>query len=66
MGKVFCIIGRSGVGKSTLERKVSERLNFKRLISCTTRPMRGGEKEGIDYYYINNDDFQKLQEDNQL
>lgn len=59
MGKIYCLLGKSAVGKSTIEKELSK-LGLKRIISSTTRPMRSGEAQGVDYNYINNDEFYTL------
>ena len=72
MSNLFVISGPSGVGKGTLIKKVQElyKKNDKPLylsISCTTRKPRAGEKDGIDYYFINEKEFlSKVQSDNLL
>ena len=43
MHKLFCIIGRTGSGKSTLVKKAANELGLKILKSYTTRPMRESE-----------------------
>jgi guanylate kinase len=48
------VIGPSGVGKTS----VIERLNLKYVPSDTTRAARPGEKEGVDFYFLNN--YQKI------
>ncbi len=50
----------SGTGKSTLIRLLCERyLNIKHSVSTTTRKPRGAEQDGVDYYFISEDAFQK-------
>jgi len=49
----------SGSGKSTIEKMLEEN-GIKRIISYTTRPMREGEVEGRDYYYVTEEEFNKL------
>jgi guanylate kinase len=60
-GKVIVISGPSGVGKTSLYKKVLEsvkdKLDFS--ISVTTRTPRADEKEGADYLFISNDEFKK-------
>jgi len=57
-GKVFIITGPSGVGKGTIFREVlGQRPELAFSVSCTTRPRRPGEKEGVDYYFIGKDEF---------
>lgn len=53
MHKVFCIIGRTASGKSTLVRKASENMGLKILKSYTTRDMREDEtSETTDHIHI--------------
>ena len=53
--KVLCIIGSSGSGKTTIERLLEQTfpLHFKRVVSCTTRPMREGETQGVEHQFVN-------------
>lgn len=50
-GALIVLSGPSGVGKSTLARRL-ERRGFERSVSATTRPPRRGEKEGREYYFM--------------
>jgi len=65
---LFVISGPSGAGKGTIVKRVLERLPDLHLsISATTRPPRGDEKDGIDYYFLDDSAFdQKLAEDDFL
>lgn len=58
-GKLFVFSGPSGVGKGTLKEKLFEefadQLAFS--VSATTRSPREGEKDGIDYFYISQQEF---------
>lgn len=60
-GKLFVLSGPSGAGKGTLRKKVFESVQGIRFsISCTTRPPRQGEREGIDYRFISEEAFLSL------
>ena len=49
----------SGAGKTTISKKIQQKYqNFKISVSHTTRKPRPNEVEGIDYYFINESDFQ--------
>ena len=54
MGRIFYIFGKSATGKDSFYRKLlsDDRLGLKGIVSYTTRPMRAGERDGIDYHYI--------------
>jgi guanylate kinase len=48
----------SGVGKTTIARRVMEQRNdVGYSVSCTTRKPRGGEKDGIDYHFLSDAEF---------
>lgn len=54
------ITGQSASGKSYLLDKLIELGLCKKVISYTTRQPREGEKEGIDYYFISDDQFNRM------
>lgn len=61
MGKLFVFSGASGVGKSTVLKKVmSGRTDLSFSVSATTRPPRPGEEEGVAYYFISKEQFEDL------
>ena len=58
--KLFIISGPSGVGKSTvIHRALQNFTDFYFSVSATTRCARPGEKEGIDYFFIGKEEFEK-------
>ena len=58
--RLFVISGPSGSGKSSLISDVLKDLdNFDKSVSATTRSMRKGEKDGVQYYFISKEDFEK-------
>ena len=60
MGHVFVITGPSGVGKGTLIRGLLERVPGLELsVSATTRPPRPGERDGVDYHFLGDDEFDR-------
>lgn len=60
-GKLFVISGASGVGKSTvLKRVLEERPDVRFSVSATTRPPREGEVEGVSYYFVTQEKFRKM------
>ena len=60
LGSAIIISGPSGVGKSTVCSRVREMFpDLQFSISCTTRQPRPGEINGVHYYYISHDEFEK-------
>ena len=58
--KVFVITGPSGVGKGTLIRGLLERVPELELsVSATTRAPRPGERDGVDYHFLDADEFER-------
>lgn len=56
-GFLFVISGPSAVGKSTIADRVLADKSINRIITCTTRKIRGKEVDGVDYNFISVDDF---------
>lgn len=62
-GAAIVISAPSGAGKSTLCKMLREEFpDFGYSVSCTTRPMRPGETEGRDYFFISEQDFKKMRQ----
>ena len=59
-GKMIILSSPSGAGKTTLVKKISKQKNYKISISHTTREPRANEIDGVDYFFISENDFQKL------
>ena len=56
--KIFALLGYMGVGKDTILKQVLKDMDdVKPIISTTTRPMRKGETEGVEYYFIDDTEF---------
>lgn len=58
MYKIIALIGEAGSGKDTIMRNVLKvRPGLHEIVSCTTRPMREGEQEGVNYFYLTKEAF---------
>src|SRR5437016_1337197 len=51
-GLLIVISGPSGVGKTTITHKLVRKLDAVFSVSMTTRPMKPGGREGVDYYFV--------------
>ena len=59
MYNIVALIGEAGSGKDTIMQEILRRCpkSFNEIISCTTRPMREGEAEGVNYFYLTPEEF---------
>ena len=63
-GNLFVLSAPSGAGKTSLAKALVKALpNLAFSISHTTRPRRAGEKEGVDYHFVDESQFQAMIED---
>lgn len=57
-GKLIIFSAPSGAGKTTIVKHILSKVKSLRFsVSATTRPLRGDEQDGKDYYFISKDDF---------
>lgn len=67
MGKIFYLMGKSSVGKDTIYKKLLEtEKQLKPIILYTTRPIRAGETDGVEYYFVTDDRMQSLQAEGKI
>ena len=67
MGKIYCVMGKSSSGKDTVYKKLKEQYKEFRLIDpYTTRPIREGEKDGVEYYFVDPEQFRAMKEDGKV
>jgi len=65
-GRLIVISGPSGVGKSTIARRLAEKLDAQISVSATTRPKSDQEREGDDYYFVSTAEFQRMIDNDEL
>ncbi len=62
MGKIVCLMGKSSTGKDTIYKDLLRRreIPFRTVVPYTTRPIRNGEREGVEYHFTDEVGFQAL------
>lgn len=62
MSKIFFVLGKSCSGKDTIFQKLKndKSLNLNTVVGYTTRPMREGEKDGVEYFFVKEERLQQL------
>lgn len=63
MGKIFYIFGKSATGKDTIFKRILQEYpgQFKVIIPYTTRPIRDGETEGVEYHFVTEEELAGLE-----
>ena len=61
-------MGKSTSGKDTIYKEliVNEKLGLEKVVPYTTRPMRDGEKDGVQYFFKDENEYLKLREDGRI
>lgn len=59
-GKLLVVSGPSGVGKSTITNKLRTDERFWISVSVTTRRIRTGEVDGVDYHFVSDEKFEEM------
>ena len=62
MGKIFLLMGKSTSGKDTIYKELikNEKLGLDKVVPYTTRPMRDGEKDGVQYFFKKENEYLEL------
>ena len=66
MKKIILIAGKACAGKDTLVKAIMKEMNLPMALSFTTRPMRIGEKQGVEYDFIDEQAFRDLHRNDML
>ncbi len=62
MGKIVYLMGKSSSGKDTVYKRLMEQreISFHTVVNYTTRPIRAGETDGVEYHFTDEEGFQAL------
>lgn len=68
MGKIVYIMGKSSSGKDTIYRSIlsDKSIDLKKIVPYTTRPIRRGESNGVQYFFTDETGFKKLCEEGKV
>lgn len=68
MGRIYCIIGKSSTGKDTIYKKLlkNKSLGLRKIVPYTTRPIREGEKDGVEYHFTDEAALKQYKAENRL
>ena len=67
MGKIYYIMGKSASGKDTIFKRLLEQSpKMKKIVLYTTRPIREGETDGVEYYFTNEAGLEKFRSEGKL
>lgn len=62
MGKIFYLMGKSSTGKDTVFKELKKAFpEIKQVVLYTTRPIREGENDGEEYYFVNENQLSDMQ-----
>jgi len=70
VGRIFVVMGKTSSGKDTIYKRVLDgktlnqgvRENLKTVVIYTTRPMRPGETDGVEYFFVTEEKLQQFRE----
>lgn len=68
MAYIFVLMGKSSTGKDTIYNRIKddESLELHQIITGTTRPMREGETEGVQYYFFTEEQLADMEKNNRI
>ena len=67
MSKIFYVMGKSSSGKDTIYKEIREQMPELRSITpYTTRPIREGETDGVEYFFVDEERLHQMQEEERV
>lgn len=67
MGKLICLMGKSSSGKDTIYKCLRKELpEILPVVLYTTRPMREGEQDGLEYHFVSEEAYQSIHQSGRI
>lgn len=66
MAKLYVIMGKSSTGKDTVYKRIVEKTDVTTITMYTTRPMRAGEVQGREYFFIDEETLADLEKEDKI
>lgn len=66
MAKLYVVMGKSSTGKDTVYKELMAKTDLKAIVMYTTRPMRDGESDGREYFFVSDEEAIQFGKDNKI
>ncbi len=66
MGRIIYLMGKSSSGKDTIFKELLRAFPLRTIVPYTTRPIRAGEQNGVEYFFTDEEAFQRLQAEGRI
>lgn len=67
MSKIYYVMGKSSSGKDTIYKHLAEENpELRMVVPYTTRPIREGETDGVEYFFVNREQLAKMEKAGQV
>ena len=67
MGRIYYLLGKSATGKDTLYKEILKRRPKLRTVTMyTTRPIREGETDGVEYFFVDQERFDEMMDEEKI
>lgn len=66
MAKLYVVMGKSSTGKDTIYKELMAKTDLKAIVMYTTRPMRDGESDGREYFFVSDEETVQFEKDNKI
>ena len=66
MNHIFYLMGKSSSGKDTVYSRILEDSELIPIVLYTTRPIRAGEREGVEYHFVDDERFNAMRDSGEV